>query len=109
MKDGYSSRREFLEAQFRVENVRQELIANEGDIDSARKSLDEARSGLAQSDAETANRLVEKRKDAARELAEIRQQLAKQSDRASIFARRSMPLYSISPSAMSARWSIPVT
>ncbi|NND49903.1 MAG: HlyD family type I secretion periplasmic adaptor subunit, partial [Rhizobiales bacterium] len=82
LQEGFSSRREYLEARYRVEDVNQEMIANAGDVESARRTLDEARSQLAQSDAETANRLAEERKEAARELAEIRQQMAKQTDRA---------------------------
>jgi len=82
LAQGFGSRREYLEAQFRVEQVHQEMIANQGDYEAARRALDEARSELAQSDAENASRLAEARKDAARELAEVRQQLAKQSDRA---------------------------
>lgn len=81
LKQGYTSKRLYLDIKSSLEAARAQLINTRGRLASARKALQEARDQMALLEANQKKSPREERSKAAAELAEVEQMLVKQRDR----------------------------
>ena len=78
---GFASRATVLDVQRRYEETKSSLISTRGRLASAQEALNEARIKLLEADTEFTRRLTDERTKASSELAELKEQTAKQQDR----------------------------
>ncbi len=81
LKEGYTSRRGYLEAKSEFESARARAISAEGRLEATREQLTEAKSQLPKFKAEAHSKTSEDRAKVAAELAELEQSLYKHQDR----------------------------
>ncbi len=89
LKSGYTSRRAYLEAKGSLEDARARHFSISGRRESAREQLNEAKSVLEGSKAESLKQLNEERSKYSMELAELEQQISKYEDRVDRLAVKS--------------------
>lgn len=81
LKDGYTSRRAYLQAKASLEDAKARHFSVSGRREAAREQLREAKSALEGAKAERLQRFSEERAKISAELAELEEQLGKHTDR----------------------------
>eukprot|EP00873_Tetraselmis_striata_P011231 jgi/Tetstr1/431495/TSEL_002147.t1 len=82
LKEGYTSRRRYLEAKTQLHAVENDLAAVTGQLAQARAGLAEAQAGLAKARADVLQQVAEQKSKIGEERAELHEQLAGLQDRA---------------------------
>ena len=81
LKEGFTSRRDYLDAKLRFEQAKTELARIAGQLETVREEARETTSRLAELGADWQGKLVDERSKAASDLAETRKTIAKLTDR----------------------------
>lgn len=81
LREGFTSRRDYLDVKLRFEQSKNELVRITGRLETAREEARETITRLAEQGADARSKLVEERSKAASELAETRKSIAKLADR----------------------------
>ncbi|MHA1524872.1 MAG: HlyD family type I secretion periplasmic adaptor subunit [Alphaproteobacteria bacterium] len=82
LKEGFTSRRDYLDAKLRFEQAKTDLARIAGQLATEREAVRETTTRLAELSADWRGKLIDERSKAASDLAETRKTLAKLADRA---------------------------